>query len=62
MEHESDSDNNNPEKLLTGLEDLKIRGQVETIETLSKSAQLLRRDLETWGGLLSLKPQWKTIS
>ena len=50
--------------LMKGLDDLEIRGQVETIQTtaLLRSARTLRRVLETWGDLLSLKLQWKTIS
>ena len=44
--------------LLKGLEDLEVRGRVETIQT----TRILRRVLETWGDLLSLKLQWKTIS
>ena len=53
-----------PKGLVKGLEDLKIRGQVEIIQTraLLRSARILRRVLETWGGLLSLKTLWKTIS
>ena len=49
--------------LLKGLEDLEIGGRVETIQTtaLLKTARLLRRVLETWGDLLSLRLQWKTI-
>ena len=49
--------------LLKGLDDLEIRGWVETIQTttLLRSATILRRVLETWGDLLSLKLQWKTI-
>ena len=45
------------------LEDLEIRGQVETTQTtaLLRSTRILRRVLETWGALLSLKLQWKTI-
>ena len=45
--------------LLKGLEDLKIRGQMETLQTttLLRSARILRRVLETWGDLLSLKLQ-----
>ena len=36
--------------LVLGLEDLEIRGRVETIQTaaLLKSAPMLRRVLETW--------------
>ena len=47
-----------------GLEALEIRGQVETIQTtaLLKSTRILRRVLETWGELFSLKLWWKNIS
>ena len=47
-----------------GLEDLEIRGQVETIKTTTflRSARILWRALGTWGDLLSLKLQWETIS
>ena len=50
--------------LLKGLEDLEVGGQVETIQTtaLLKTARILRRVMETWGDLLSLNLQWKTIS
>ena len=50
--------------LLKGLEDLDVGGRVETIQTtaLLRMARILRRILETWGDLLSLKLQWKTIS
>ena len=50
--------------LFMGLEDLEVGGWVETIQTtaLLKTARILRRVLETWGDLLSLKLQWKTIS
>ena len=50
--------------LLKGLEDLEIGGRVETIQTtdLLRMARILRRVLETWGDLLSLKLQWETIS
>ena len=49
--------------LLQGLKDLEIRGWVKTIKTtiLLRSARILRRVLETWGDLLSLKLQWETI-
>ena len=52
------------EGLLKGLEDLEVGGRVETIQTtaLLKTARTLRRVLETWGDLLLLKLQWKTIS
>ena len=51
-------------RLVQGLEDLEIRGWIETIQTttLSRSARMLRRVLETWGDFLSLKLQWETIS
>ena len=49
--------------LLKGLEDLEVGEQVETIQmtALLRTARILRRVLETWGDLLSLKLQWKTI-
>ena len=51
------------EGLLMRLEDLEIRGLVETIRTttLLRTARILRSVLETWGDLLSLKLLWKTI-
>ena len=50
--------------LLKSLEDLEVGGRVETIQTtaLLRMARILRRVVETWGDLLSLKLQWKTIS
>ena len=50
--------------LLKGLEDLEVCGRVETIQTtaLLKTVRILRRVLETWGDLLSLNLQWKTIN
>ena len=50
--------------LIKGLEDLEIRGRVETVQNtaLLRLARILRRIQETWGNLLSLKLQWKTIS
>ena len=50
--------------LLKGLGDLEVGGRVATIETtaLLGTARILRRVLETWGDLLSLKLQRKTIS
>ena len=50
--------------LVKGQEDLEIRRQVETIQTvaLPRLAKILRRVQETWEDLLSLKLQWKTIS
>ena len=43
--------------LVQGLEDLEIIGQLATVQTtvLFRSAKMLRRVLETWGDLLSLK-------
>ena len=51
-------------RLLKGMEDLEVWGRVETIQTttLLTTAKILRRVLDTWGDLLSLKLQWKTIS
>ena len=50
--------------LLKGLEDLEFGGRLETIQTtaLLRKARIMRPVLETWGDLLSLKLQWKTIS
>ena len=50
--------------LLKGLEDLEVDGRVKTIQTTAflKTARILRRVQETWGDLLSLNLQWKTIS
>ena len=65
MEYEGDCDTNNnfvlgtiPKGLVERLEELVIRGRVETIQTtaLLRSARIMRRVLETWGGLLSLRP------
>ena len=48
-----------PKGLVKRLEELEIRGRIETMEITA----LLRspRILETWGELLSLSLQWKTI-
>ena len=50
--------------LLKGLEDLEVGGRLETIPAtaLIRTTRILRRVLETWGHLPSLKLQWKTIS
>ena len=50
--------------LLKGLEDLEVGVRVETIQmtALLRTARILRRILETWEDLLSLRFQWKTIS
>ena len=49
--------------LVQGLEDLEITGRLETIliTALLRSARILRRVLETWVNLLSLKLQWETF-
>ena len=50
--------------LLKGLEDLEVGRRVQIIQMTAwlRTARILRRVLETWGELLLLKPQWKTIS
>ena len=50
--------------LLKCLEDLEVGGRAETIQStaLLKTVRILRRVLETWGDLLSLNLQCKTIS
>ena len=50
--------------LLKGLEDLEVGGRVDTIQTttLLRTARILRKVLETWGDLQSLRLQWMTIS
>ena len=50
--------------LLKRLEDLEVGGRGETIQTtaLLRTARILRRVQESWGDLLPLKRQWKTIS
>ena len=52
------------EGLLKGLEDLEVGGRVGNIQTtaLLKTDRILRSVLETWGDLLSLNLQWKTIN
>ena len=66
MEHEGDNNTNRDwcfgtvnKGLLKGLEDLEVGGRVETIQTpaLLRTARILRRVLETFGDLLSLKLQ-----
>ena len=49
--------------LIKRLEDLEIRGWVETFQTtaLLRSTRILRRVLDTWRDLLSPKLRWKTI-
>ena len=50
--------------LLKGLEDLEVVERVDTTQmtALLRTARILKRVLETWGDMLSLKLQWKTIS
>ena len=50
--------------LLKGLEDLEVGGRVQIIQTtaLLRTARILRRVLETWEDLLSLKLHGKTIT
>ena len=71
LEHESDDCTNcnwcswcSHQRIGTGLEDLEIKWRVETIQTtaLLRWARILRRVLETWGDLLFLILQWRTIS
>ena len=52
-----------PKEMVKLLEDLKIRRQVETIQTtaLLKSVGILRRVMETWVDFLLLKLQWEVI-
>ena len=70
MEHRSDGDTYSIGALGTMhwrlakvFEDLEIRWQVEIIQTIEllRSVRILRRVWETWGDLLLLKLQWKTI-
>ena len=47
-------------RLIQGLKDLEIIGRVELVQTTAlRSARILRRVLNTWGDLLSLKHQWE---
>ena len=51
-----------PKEMIMGLEDMEIRGQVDTIKTtaLIRFAKILRLVLETWD-LLLLKFLWENI-
>ena len=53
-----------PRVLARRLEVLEIGGRAETIQitALLRSGRILSKVLETWGDLLSLRLQWKTIS
>ena len=50
--------------LVNVLEDMKLRGRIETIQTISffRSARILRRVVETWEEWLTPKILWKTVS
>ena len=63
-ERRNNNNNTITKGLLKGLEDLEVGGRVETIQmtALLRTVRILRRVLETWRDLLSLKLQWKTIS
>ena len=70
-EHESDCDTscsrnlwNGPQRLGKRLEDLETRRRIETSQNtvFIRSAWILRRVLEIWGDLLSLRFLWKTTS
>ena len=51
-------------RLLKELEDLDVGGLEDTIQTtaLLRTARILRKVQDTWGDLLQLTLQWKTIS
>ena len=53
-----------PISLIRRLQELEIIECAETIKAtvLLRSTRIPRKVLETWGKLLSTKPQWKTIS
>ena len=55
---------NGSKSLERGLEGLEIGGRVDTIQTtpLLRSARILKIVQKSWGDLLSLKLEWKTIS
>ena len=71
MKHERDGDANyilwnwnSLQRFGTWRGMLEIRGRVETIQAavLVRLARILLKVLETWGDLLSLWLEWKTIS
>ena len=47
--------------LIKGLENLEIKGRVETITEIGQNTEKSSRVLETWGDLRSLKLQWKIV-
>ena len=53
-----------PKGLEKGPKELQIEGQAESIQTraLLRSARILKRVLDIWRNLLSLRLQWKFIS
>ena len=51
-----------PRSLVEGGEELEIRVETIQLTALLRSARILRRVLDTWGDLLLLKLQGKTIS
>ena len=53
-----------PKSLERELEELEIGGRIEILQAtaLLRAVRRLRRVLETWGDLLSLQLQWKTIT
>ena len=53
-----------PETWPAGRKGWEIEGRTYTIQTTDwlRLVRILRRVLETWGGLLSLRLQWKNIS
>ena len=66
MEYKSDGDTNfnwctrySHQTFIHALKEMEIKGRVQTIQTkaMLRSARILRKVLETWGDLLSLKLQ-----
>ena len=55
---------NDSQRLAKGLQELEISGRAKTIQTtaLLWLARILRRVLNSWGDLVSLRLYWKTIS
>ena len=53
-----------PKSLEEKLVEQEVRGRIETIQipVLWRKPRILRRVLETYGNLLSLRLQWKNIS
>ena len=55
LTNKNNNNNNNNNNVGERVETIHMKAQLRT-------ARILRRVLETWGDLLSLKLQWKTIS